>query len=57
MSWKFVFNTHNKLWGNLEDAIRVASDSGYKFVFFNGEVYFLQDYKMVKTGIKTNDLS
>jgi hypothetical protein len=58
MSWQFVFNSRNLLSGSdRSDAIKLAYQSKYSFIAFNGIVYFIKDADTIyDTGIKTSDL-
>lgn len=57
MSWKFVFNTRNMPAGSpLEVCLMAAIKGNYKFMLFNGRVYYLHDNAALPTGIFVEDL-
>jgi hypothetical protein len=56
MSWKFVFNAPLKRF-SFGDAVVAASDAGYRFLLFNGDIWFITDNMgTFKTGINVIDL-
>ena len=57
MNWKFIFNTNHKymVGDMIEDAIPFLVTTGYKFFNWNGDIYFLDGKKAIKTGITTKD--
>lgn len=62
MSWKFVFNTNQRgvgffqggERGDKENAFELAKKSGYSFMLWNNDVYFVASRE--KTGITLSDL-
>lgn len=56
MRWKFVFNATLKRF-SFGDAVVAASDAGYRFLLFNGDIWFITDNMgTFKTGINVIDL-
>lgn len=56
-SWQNVLNC--KLAVNLEGAARIARDAGYRFVAFEGQIYFVSCRKrdlVEHTGLTTDDI-
>ena len=55
MKWEFVFNT-NLCPSGRDNQVRKATEAGYKFMCFNGIVYFLVDGECKDTGLTTKNL-
>ena len=41
MKWKHVFNSNLGSWRNLDEAVEAAVSAQYKFIAWNGIVYFI----------------
>lgn len=40
INWQQVFNTNHKFWWSLDEARKVANESGYTYLCWNGNVYY-----------------
>lgn len=58
MSWKFVMSSRGFVPGtHLDKATKIAMQSGYKFIEWNGIIYFIDDLGIRhETGLKNEDM-
>lgn len=58
MSWKHVFDSNKIRYETIEDAAKMAAKCGYKFLTWNGKVYFIlsDNGEVDVTGITTDEL-
>jgi len=49
MTWKNVFNSTHRWWGDIEKAQQVAKEAGYKFFCWSNRIYDTESGK--DTGI------
>jgi hypothetical protein len=53
MTWAEVFNTNHRLW-SIGEAFRAAKNAGYKFIAWNGVIYFTDTEQTA--GLTTEEL-
>jgi len=55
MSWKYVYNTHHmRGFKYLAKALHLASECGYDFILWKGEVLYIKSAESI--GIKESEL-
>lgn len=53
MSWEHIFDPKSAIGGSsLDNFIPLAIKAGYKFIAWNGKVYFITDANTFDTGLK-----